>query len=80
MSGSRELHDVVAAHEGDGALAFQCGQGCISCLAVGPELVVPDVAGVLIVHDLQVPCLVGFETMDVDEEGIAINDYPLALA
>jgi hypothetical protein len=72
-----EWNDVVSTHERKGTLCLNGFHRYVPCLCVGSELLVPDVTCVVVVDHLKRPCRIGFQSEDVDGEGIAINDDPL---
>lgn len=72
--------DIVATHEGDGAFFLDCLNSGVSGFLVGGELVVPDMAGAILVEDFKHPVLIRFGAIDFDGEGIAVDDDALAFA
>lgn len=68
---STEGNDVVAVHERKGTLCLDGFDCDVPSLCVGFELVVPDVAGVLVIDHFKRSCRIGFQPEDVDREGIA---------
>ena len=79
-SGRAERDDVAAAHEGDGPFDFDGLDRRVCRILVGPEPLVPDVAGSFVVDDLEAPGLVGFQAVNLHREGTAVDDDPPALA
>lgn len=51
----------------------------VASILVGPELVIPDVAGAIVIHDLKIPHFLGFEPVDFDRKGKTVNGYFLTL-
>ncbi len=79
-SSSPKPDDIITAHEGDGAFFLNCLDSGVSCLLVGGELIVPNVAGAILVDDLKHPVLIRFSTVDFDGERMAVDDDTLAFA
>lgn len=79
-SSSRKPDDIVATHEGDGAFLLDCLDGGVSGILVGGELVVPDMAGAILIDNLKHPVLIRFGAVNFDGEGIAVDCDTLAFA
>ena len=79
MSGLSERDDVVAPHEVDRAFALDGFDRGVPSIFVGGELIVPDVAGSLVIDNFERPGLVLFEAVDLDGKWVAVDDDPLAL-
>lgn len=75
-----EWNDVVGLDEGESAFGFK-GEDCgIPRLSVRGELLLPDVAGALVIDHLECPGLIGFEAANVYGEWVAVDDNPHALS
>ena len=79
-SSSPKPDGIITANEGDGAFFLDCLDSGVSCLLVGGELIVPNVAGAILVDDLKHPVLIRFSTVDFDGERMAVDDDTLAFA